>query len=88
MAGVTGHPSQGHCQVRHQKGQWLGPRAVFAKCLPCARCCSSSVETAVSKTVACVGLGKGEEGGRKAGRQTTNKSRKEKNRISRACGKS
>ena len=66
----------------------MGPRAVFVKCLPCARC-SSSVETAVSKTVACVGLGEGKEGGRKARKQTTNKSRKKKkNRISRACGKS
>lgn len=73
-----GHPSQGHCQVRHQKGQWLGPRVVFVKCLPCARCYSSSAETAVSNTVACVALGERKEGGRKAGKQTTNKSRKKK----------
>lgn len=78
MRGGRGHGQliPGPLQVRHQKGQWLGPRAVFVKCLPCGRCCSSSVETAVSKTVACVGLGEREEEGRKAERQTTNKSRK------------
>lgn len=49
----------------------MGSGAVFFKCLPSARCCSSSVDTVVSKTDACVGLGGGE-----VERQTTDNSRR------------